>query len=339
MIGWLHKLDDDSRRTSLNQASIKSGITPKAIEKDWWVTLVLQLLFSSKYTPYYAFKGGTSLSKGWGIIDRFSEDIDIALSSEAFGKKYIDNPSKTFVEQLRRAGCLFTSNEITNELKEQFVKLKISEQLYSIEVEAIKADMPDTDPQTIYVNYKSLFDPNPYLPDRVKIEFSVRSQREPNDSRQMHTLLNHYFPNEIYEEETFPVTTIQPNRTLIEKILLLHEEYNREDESKMRTYRMSRHYYDLFRIYQFSEYSKALDNNQFIEDIIQHRISYSRLRHFDYNTLCIGRISIIPSASVLTALQNDYEDMIKEMMYGYVPTFSEMMKTANEIQERFNQKL
>lgn len=117
MIGWLHKLDDDSRRTSLNQASIKSGINPKAIEKDWWVTLVLQLLFTSKYAPYFAFKGGTSLSKGWGIIDRFSEDIDIALGSEAFGKKYIDNPSKTFVEQLRRSGCLFTSNEITNELK------------------------------------------------------------------------------------------------------------------------------------------------------------------------------------------------------------------------------
>jgi hypothetical protein len=87
------------------------------------------------------------------------------------------------------------------------------------------------------------------------------------------------------------------------------------------------------------EYAKALDNNQFIEDIIEHRISYSRLRHFDYNTLCIGRISIIPSESILTALQNDYDDMIKEMMYGNVPTFSEMMKSANEIQERFNQKL
>ena len=135
------------------------------------------------------------------------------------------------------------------------------------------------------------------------------------------------------------VTSIQPDRTLIEKILLLHEEYNREDENKMRTYRMSRHYYDLFRINQLPEYSKALDNNQFIEDIIEHRISYSRLRHFDYNTLCIGRISIIPSASVLKALQKDYEDMIKEMMYGNVPTFSEIMKTAKEIQERFNQKL
>ena len=338
MIGWLHKLDDDARRTSLNQASIKSGITPKAIEKDWWVTLVLQLLFSSKHAPYFAFKGGTSLSKGWGIIDRFSEDIDIALSSEAFGKEYIENPTKTFVEQLRRAGCLFTSKEITDELKNQFVKIQIPEHHYSIEAEAVPADMPDTDPQTIYVNYTSLFDPNPYLPDRVKIEFSVRSQREPNDSRKMQTLLNHYFPNEIYGAEAFPVTTIQPDRTLIEKILLLHEEYNREDESKMRTYRMSRHYYDLFRINLLPEYSKALSDKQFIDDIIEHRKSYSRLRHFDYSTLCIGNISIIPSTPILTALQNDYEDMTKEMMYGQVPTFSEMMETAKNIQDRFNQK-
>ena len=115
--------------------------------------------------------------------------------------------------------------------------------------------MPDTDPQTIYLNYKSLFEPNPYLPERVKIEFSVRSQDDPSDNREMQTLLNNYFPNEIYGEESFMVKTIQPNRTFIEKILLLHEEYNRKDESKMRTYRMSRHYYDLYRINK--EYSNT----------------------------------------------------------------------------------
>jgi hypothetical protein len=227
MIGWLHKLDDDSRRTSLNQASLKSEITAKAIEKDWWVTLVLKTLFTSKYASYFAFKGGTSLSKGWAIIDRFSEDIDMVLNSEAFGKKYVENPSKTFVEQLRRAGFLFTSNEIVNEMKAQFIKLEIPENLYSIKEEAVREDMPDTDPQAIYVNYVSLFDPNPYLPDSVKIEFSVRSQNEPNENRNMNTLLNHYYPNEIYGESAFSVRTIQPNRTLIEKILLLHEEYNR----------------------------------------------------------------------------------------------------------------
>lgn len=336
MIGWLQKLDDNSRKTSLNQASLKSGIPPKAIEKDWWVTLVLKMLFTSKYAAYFAFKGGTSLSKGWGIIDRFSEDIDVALNSEAFGIQYKDKPSKTFVEQLRRKGCLFTSNEIANELREQFEKLQILGELYALEAEAIRSDMPDTDPQTIYVNYKSLFDPNPYLPDSVKIEFSVRSQKEPNDSRQMQTLLNMYFPNEIYEEEPFPVTTIQPSRTLIEKILLLHEEYNREDESKMRTYRMSRHYYDLYRIH--ADYSSTLADTQFIEDIIEHRKSYSRLKHFDYSSLCIGQISIIPSEAILIKLKNDYEEMAKEMMYGDVPTFKELIVEVIKIQDSFNQK-
>jgi hypothetical protein len=320
----------------LNQASLNSGITSKAIEKDWWVTLVLKMLFASKYAPYFAFKGGTSLSKGWGIIDRFSEDIDIALNSEAFGMPYKDKPSKTFVEQLRREGCLFTSNEIATELLTQFQKLQISVELFSIEVESVKKDVPDTDPQTIYVNYKSLFEPNPYLPDRIKIEFSVRSQKDPNDRRLMRTLLNNYFPNEIYNEESFEVTTIVPNRTFIEKILLLHEEYNRKEESKMRTYRMSRHYYDLYRINK--EYSNTLSDISFIKDIIEHRKLYSRLRHFDYSTLSIGQISIIPTKTIFMKLKSDYDEMSKEMMYGDVPTFSEVVNDVRKIQDVFNQK-
>jgi hypothetical protein len=336
MIGWLLNLDENARRISLNQASLNSGITSKAIEKDWWVTLVLKMLFASKYAPYFAFKGGTSLSKGWGIIDRFSEDIDIALNSEAFGMPYKDKPSKTFVEQLRREGCLFTSNEIATELLTQFQKLQISVELFSIEVESVRKDVPDTDPQTIYVNYKSLFEPNPYLPDRIKIEFSVRSQKDPNDRRLMRTLLNNYFPNEIYNEESFEVTTIVPSRTFIEKILLLHEEYNRKEESKMRTYRMSRHYYDLYRINK--EYSNTLSDISFIKDIIEHRKLYSRLRHFDYSTLSIGQISIIPTKTIFMKLKSDYDEMSKEMMYGDVPTFSEVVNDVRKIQDVFNQK-
>lgn len=231
MTGWLHNLEDESRLTSINQASLISGITPKALEKDWWVTLALKLLFDSKYGSFFTFKGGTSLSKGWQIIDRFSEDIDIALNSEAFGKKYVTEPSKTYVEQLRRAGCKFTSTEIANELTAQFVKFQIPERLHSIEIEEIDPEIPDKDPQIIYVNYKSLFDPNPYLPDRIKIEFSVRSQNGPSQSRQMQTLLNSYFPSELYNEIAFSVTSMLPEKTFIEKILLLHEEFNRVEES------------------------------------------------------------------------------------------------------------
>ncbi len=81
MTGWL-KLTDEQRRISVEQAAIRSGITAKAIEKDWWVTLILKALFESPYAKFFIFKGGTSLSKGWKLIERFSEDVDIAIISD-----------------------------------------------------------------------------------------------------------------------------------------------------------------------------------------------------------------------------------------------------------------
>ena len=336
MIGWLKNLQDASRLTSINEASRISGISAKAIEKDWWVTLSLKLVFNTPYAIHFAFKGGTSLSKGWQLIDRFSEDIDISLSSEAVGIAYAEKPSKTFVEQLRRAGCSFTSNELMEALKAEFRSSQVPENLYSIEAESIPVDMPDTDPQALYVNFVSLFDPNPYLPDRVKIEFSVRSLKEPSIKRSMRSLLDTHFPNENYKEENCEVLTILPQRTLIEKMLLLHEEYNRDELAKMRTERMSRHYYDLFQLSRQNFSSVTLRNNDFIEEIIEHRKYYSRLKRFDYSTLKRGRISIIPPADILKALEQDYAIMKAEMIYGNPPTFEKIIQAMKNLQDEIN---
>ena len=336
MIGWLKNLQDASRLTSINEASRISGISAKAIEKDWWVTLSLKLVFNTPYAIHFAFKGGTSLSKGWQLIDRFSEDIDISLSSEAVGIAYAERPSKTFVEQLRRAGCSFTSNELIEALKAEFRSSQVPENLYSIEAEPIPVDMPDTDPQALYVNFVSLFDPNPYLPDRVKIEFSVRSLKEPSIKRSMRSLLDNHFPNENYIEENCEVLTILPQRTLIEKMLLLHEEYNRDELAKMRTERMSRHYYDLFQLSRQNFSSATLRNNDFIEEIIEHRKYYSRLKRFDYSTLKRGRISIIPPADILKALEQDYAIMKAEMIYGNPPTFEKIIQAMKNLQDEIN---
>ena len=336
MIGWLKNLQDASRLTSINEASRISGISAKAIEKDWWVTLSLKLVFNTPYAIHFAFKGGTSLSKGWQLIDRFSEDIDISLSSEAVGIAYAERPSKTFVEQLRRAGCSFTSNELMEALKAEFRSSQVPENLYSIEAESIPVDMPDTDPQALYVNFVSLFDPNPYLPDRVKIEFSVRSLKEPSIKRSMRSLLDTHFPNENYKEENCEVLTILPQRTLIEKMLLLHEEYNRDELAKMRTERMSRHYYDLFQLSRQNFSSVTLRNNDFIEEIIEHRKYYSRLKRFDYSTLKRGRISIIPPADILKALEQDYAIMKAEMIYGNPPTFEKIIQAMKNLQDEIN---
>ena len=336
MIGWLKNLQDASRLTSINEASRIAGISAKAIEKDWWVTLSLKLLFNTPLAIHFAFKGGTSLSKGWQLIDRFSEDIDISLSSEAVGIAYAERPSKTFVEHLRRAGCSFTSNELMEALKAEFRSSQVPENLYSIEAEPIPLDMPDTDPQALYVNFVSLFDPNPYLPDRVKIEFSVRSLKEPSIKRSMRSLLDTHFPNENYKEENCEVLTILPQRTLIEKMLLLHEEYNRDELAKMRTERMSRHYYDLFQLSRQNFSSVTLRNNDFIEEIIEHRKYYSRLKRFDYSTLKRGRISIIPPADILKALEQDYAIMKAEMIYGNPPTFEKIIQAMKNLQDEIN---
>ena len=336
MIGWLTNLNNASRIVSINEASRISGISAKALEKDWWVTQTLKIIFNMRYAKYFVFKGGTSLSKGWNLIDRFSEDIDISLNSEAFGINYIDKPSKTFVEQLRRAGCLFTSNELLGALKTEFINSGVSESFYSIEMKPIRQDMPDTDPQTLYINFVSLFDPNPYLPDRIKVEFSVRSLSEPNEKRIMNSLLYKYLPNENYLEEICEVSTIQPQRTLIEKILLLHEEYNREERNKIRTDRMSRHYYDIYQMSKHPFSSVALNDANFIENIIEHRKYYSRLKRFDYNTLRIGQVNIIPDIEILKELKDDYEIMRTEMIYGNPPSFEDIIHQLKNIQQVLN---
>jgi hypothetical protein len=321
---------------SITEASRISGISAKAIEKDWWVTLSLKLVFNTPYAKHFAFKGGTSLSKGWQLIDRFSEDIDISLSSEAVGIAYAQSPSKTFVEQLRRAGCSFTSNQLMEALKAEFRNSEVPENLYSIEAEPLRPDMPDTDPQTLYVNFVSLFNPNPYLPDRVKIEFSIRSLKEPSIKRSMRSLLVTHFSNENYIEGNCEVLTILPQRTLIEKMLLLHEEYNRDERAKMRTERMSRHYYDLFQLSRQDFSTSTLQNNEFIEEIIEHRKYYSRLKRFDYTTLKRGSIRIIPSDDILKVLELDYEIMRAEMIYGNPPIFEEIIQEMKNLQNLIN---
>lgn len=155
-------------------------------------------------------------------------------------------------------------------------------------------------------------------------------------NRNMNSLLYDYFPNELYVEEHFDMLTIQPQRTLIEKILLLHEAYNREENINIQTDRMSRHYYDLYQLSK-QEFTKAtLLDDAFITDIINHRKYYSRLKRFDYNTLKRGSLNIIPSLEIFAALRKDYEIMSAEMIYGDPPSFEEIVLEIQHLQELIN---
>ncbi|MGF2414798.1 MAG: nucleotidyl transferase AbiEii/AbiGii toxin family protein, partial [Ferruginibacter sp.] len=320
MTGWL-KLTDEQRRTSIAQAAVVSGITAKAIEKDWWVTLTLKALFESPYAKFFIFKGGTSLSKGWKLIERFSEDIDIALDPMAFGREYKINPSHTYVKTLKKEGCAFTSTVLLDALKAQFNHLGIPTSAISIEAETVPATIPDRDPQTLFVRYKSLYPPHGYIADEVKIEFSVRSLKDPYATITVQSILVEAFPNIAYAEVPFEVVAVAPQKTLLEKVFLLHEKFLNINPDKIKIERLSRHLYDLIKLMDTETGIKALKDHEFYATLLEHRKSYIRLGNVDYDTLHHSTLSFIPPDSVIEMFRQDYRSMQAAMIYGDSPDF------------------
>jgi hypothetical protein len=334
MSGWL-ALTENQRREALQQASRSSGISPKAIEKDWWVTLVLRALFEGPYTSFLIFKGGTSLSKCWNLIDRFSEDIDIALDPTAFGMPYKPVPTKGDVERLKRQGCDFTSKELKVALEMQLARMGVQADITTVTAEEVIEKMPDKDPQILSIRYPSLYETSHYLKDEVKVEVSVRSLKEPFSFRSVQSILYTYFPNDAYSETALEIPSVVPRKTFLEKAFLLHEEFLKPDLEKIKTGRMSRHLYDLYRLTQSGVADDALADRVLYDTIIEHRRQYSRLKHVPYATLQRSTISFLPPAGLMEIYRQDYMFMQDQMIYGKPPTFEEMMSGMTELLEKF----
>lgn len=334
MTEWL-KLTPDQRRASLSDAEYMTGIRAKAIEKDWWVTLALRALFQSAYAKHMVFKGGTSLSKCWKLITRFSEDIDIALAPEAFGMEYKKEPTKSYVEKLKRLGCTFTSNELKTELEKQLAILGLPVGLVNVVADPIPEDRPDTDPQTIHVQYPSLYDPNPYIADEVKIEVSVRSLQTPYSQVGIQSILSIENPNEAYAEQPMMIDAVEPRKTFLEKIFLLHEEFGKPDITKIRSLRMSRHLYDLSSMIGTESETQALADYALYDQLIAHRQSYQRISWVRYETLGHKTIAFIPPTEVMEVYRADYKTMQEQMIHGETVSFDTIMERLQTLQDKF----
>jgi hypothetical protein len=324
MTGWL-QLTSDQRRTTLEQAFVRSGMQTKAIEKDWWVTLCLKALFSTPYAPYCLFKGGTSLSKGWKMIQRLSEDIDIALAPEAFGMTYQPAPSHSFVKNLKRQGCAFTTTILKPAMEKALRELGVPEGMVTVGAEAVPENRPDKDPQTLFIRYPSLFDPHPYLTDEVKIEFGVRSFREPFAIIPLQSILTEVFPNPAYPEPPFDVAAVEPRKTLLEKLFLLHEKFHIAERGSIKLERQSRHPYDIVSLLATPAAQEVLEDRPFYDRLLAHRKYYSRLAGIDYEKLEPRSLRFVPFIETVEAFRADYEDMQRSMIYGDSPAFDDLL--------------
>lgn len=334
MIGWLSNLNEDERRITIEQAAIKCGVPSQAIEKDWWVTLVLKALFQTEYASHLLFKGGTSLSKCWKLISRFSEDIDLAIDRSLLG--FSDKLSRSQIKKLKKNAAEFTSTALKDTLIQQLFNLGVPDGIVSVTAEEIKPEQPDKDPQTLFLRYNSLFEPLPYLPSTVKIEVSALSLREPFANCEVRSMLQEYFPNEAYDEVPFIVPAIEPHRTFLEKAFLLHEELARPE--KLKTERKSRHFYDMVMLMDGIHGKAALDNMALYETIVQHRKLFYQLSGVDYNTHSQDKINFIPSLLDLNRFESDYAVMREQMIYGESLPFGKLIQKLRELRWRFRDK-
>ncbi len=327
---WL-TLSQERRIEILNQATEMTGLPSVAIEKDWWVTLALNTSFSLPYSKNIVFKGGTSLSKGWNLIKRFSEDIDLAIDRRYFG--FDSDISKTQIKNLRKQSCEFISTTFLADLTQKLTEWKAIDECKLI-AQPVKDS--DKDPQVMEIYYNSVIDNSEYLPQRVLIEVSSRSLMEPIEARKINSILSETFPQQSFASVPFAIPTVLPERTFLEKIFLLHEEFS-QDAEKFRIDRLSRHLYDLEKLMDTEHGIAALKNTDLYNNIVAHREKFNPLRGLDYANHIPSKISIVPPDGVVKDYERDYEAMTSFMIYGEPLKFKSLMKRIFELQMRINE--
>lgn len=309
-----------------NQLSARTGIQPQAIEKDAWVTLILQMLFSSIIREYLVFKGGTSLSKAYKLIERFSEDIDLAINRKYLG--FEGDLTKGEIRKLRRKSHDFVSSEMVDILESQLDNYGIERDLYEIVVE--NTHISDQDPEIIRINYKSVFEDISYLPQRVLIEIGARSLIEPYEKKKIQSIIDENYPNVDFSEDEFYANTIIPEKTFLEKLILLHEEFQKTTE-KVRHQRMSRHLYDIGQIMNTEYGQRAIENAELFDEIIQHRKKFTPIKIVDYENLTLQSLKIIPPNEFLELYRKDYKEMQENMIYGKSLDFENLIELIKQI--------
>lgn len=325
-------LQDAERIRYIENLTLEYNLSIVAIEKDWWISAVLRALFALPYAENLSFKGGTSLSKCYNLIERFSEDIDIAVYREFLG--FGGTLSKTQInDKLRRAACSFVREKLQFDVAKELENQGINTNLFSVNVNI--TPVTTTDPEIIEIHYKSLFPESNYIKPIVKLEISGRSMNEPIRKIALQSFIDEVYSDKVFAEKPFEVNAVVPERTFLEKICLLHEEFAKPQEF-MRTERMSRHFYDLVRIFDTDIAEKALSDKELYQNTVEHRRVFIGLKGFDYDTLAPQTIKIIPPDNIIPLWKTDYETMRETMIYGESLPFNKLIDRIKQLNEKIN---
>lgn len=311
----------------------KLGRSPVVLEKDVWVCWVLQALFTMPSALSMAFKGGTSLSKVFGAIARFSEDVDITLdyrgldaSFDPFAPGVSRNRLKKFGEDLQS----FVRDHVHAVVAPHFKHIWAQ----ALPSQAIKIDVSE-DGEQLRVHYPSVLDAQGgYLSSSVLVEFGGRNITEPSAKYQVTPdiakhLANLEFPSQL-------VNVLSPERTFWEKATLMHVECQR-GEFRASAQRMSRHWYDLAMLADRDIGQAALSNRDLLADVVRHKKVFYNASYANYDACLEGSLQLVPTERALLALQVDYQHMVDSGMFiGEPEGFTSMVGRLRRLEVAIN---
>ncbi|MFI0348586.1 MAG: nucleotidyl transferase AbiEii/AbiGii toxin family protein [Chthoniobacterales bacterium] len=334
-MNFISQLPATDRQAIFTETGVKLGLPPFHIEKDFWVCWTLSTLFKNELVgPNLAFRGGTSLSKGWQCIERFSEDIDLSISRNWISseldpseKNIASNEREKRLRKLRKE-CRSAITEILIPLLNSQLSTLREDVTCSLEVESLEKAR---DPFCIYLYYPTVgfnFPANYHRP-AVKIELSGRAEGWPIESRRIQSYVTQQFSN-FSDDLDLHIPCVRPERTFWEKVSLLHE-LNTRPERKPLAARQSRHLYDLYQLWQHLEIYKAPGFYDLFEIVKKHRQSFFAYQWVDYDKLSQRDLILHPPEDQISTWKADYAAM-ESMFFGKHPSFEEIRKSIRTIQ-------
>ena len=319
------RLNEQQRAELFQETAAVKGMTPAVVEKDFWVSWILGRLYQDDdLTRQLMFKGGTSLSKVYDLIERFSEDIDLILDwREVTADDPMAERSKTKQDAL---------NQEINDKAQNYIADDLLAMVNNVIDGVCDCEIEKEDPRVINIRYPAAFK-DTYLRPEVRLEIGPLASWLPYEERKISCYAAEAFPK-VFDTTEYNVRVITAERTFWEKATILHHEAHRPKESAQPP-RYSRHYYDLARMVNSGVKESALDQLDLLAEVVEFKQRFYPRGWARYDLAVPGSLKLVPEEHVLESVRKDYQNM-RDMIFGEVLYFDAMMQTLQALEEEIN---
>ena len=328
-------LSVDDRRDALEVAERTSSHKAHLLEKDVWVVATLRALFDAPFAGHLIFKGGTSLSKAWCAIRRFSEDIDITYDIRAFAPDLVSGAGDEALPPTRRQERRWT----------RAIRARLAEWVRDQACPIVEAGLARAghaahvraDAERLHIGYEALFEESGFVRPEVMVEFGARSTGEPH--RVLPVVCDAAASLPVLAFPEARPTVMLAERTFWEKATAIHVFCRQE---RRRGQRLSRHWHDLARIDEAGIAASALSDRALALSVAQHKAMFfaendAHGNRIDYEAAVSGGLQLVPVGAAQAALSNDYTKMLADgMLLADDEPFDALLERCAAIEARAN---